>query len=43
MDGLQYGLGYEVNIMKGKIKFIELFTYGEEWDGIIPDNFIFTK
>jgi len=41
--GLKYGLGYEVDITEGKVKFIELVTYGEEWDGIIPNNFTFTK
>ena len=39
---LKYGLGYEVDIAEGEVKFIELFTYGEEWDGIIPINFTFT-
>ncbi|PGH39187.1 MAG: hypothetical protein CRN43_10685 [Candidatus Nephrothrix sp. EaCA] len=43
MDGLKYGLGYEVDITDGKIKFIEIFTYGEEWDGDVLENFIFTK
>lgn len=43
IDGLQHGLGYVVDIAEGKILFIELFTYGEEWDGVIPDNFMFTK
>lgn len=33
IQGLQYGLGFEVDISDGKIKFIELITYGEEWDG----------
>lgn len=41
IEGLKYGLGYEVDITDGKIKFIELVTYGEEWDGNISDNFIF--
>jgi hypothetical protein len=41
--GLKYGLGYEVDITEGKIKFIELVTYGEEWDGIVPNNFTFTR
>ena len=43
IDGLEYGLGYEVDITDGKIKFIELVTYGEEWDGVISDTFNFTK
>jgi len=42
IEGLKYGLSYEVDISDGKIKFIELVTYGEEWDGIIPNNFRFT-
>jgi len=37
IKGLKYGLGYEVDISNGKINFIELFTYGEEWDGIITE------
>lgn len=43
IDGLKYGLCYEVEITDGKVKFIELVTYGEEWDGVIPNNFTFTK
>jgi len=43
LDGLSYGLSYEVDITDGKVKFIELVTYGEEWDGIVSDNFNFTK
>ncbi len=43
IDGLKYGLGYEVDITDGKIKFIELVTYGEDWNGIVTDNFTFTK
>jgi hypothetical protein len=33
IEGLKYGLGYEVFISDGKIKSIELITYGEGWDG----------
>ena len=33
VDGLKYGLGYEVDISDDKINFIEFFTYGESWDG----------
>lgn len=43
MDGLKYGLGYEVDIINGKVKFMELVTYGEEWNGVVSDNFTFTK
>src|SRR6218665_2994087 len=43
MGGLKYGLGHQVDITDGKIKFIEIFTYGEEWDGDVLENFIFTK
>lgn len=42
IEGLKYGLGYEVDVTDGKIKFIELVTYGEDWNGDIPDNFFFT-
>jgi len=42
IEGLKYGLGYEVDVTDGKLKFIELVTYGEEWDGNISDNFLFT-
>lgn len=41
MEGLKYGLGYEVDVTDSKIKFIEFVTYGEEWDGSISDNFSF--
>jgi hypothetical protein len=30
---LKHGLGYEVDVSNGRIKFIELVTYGESWDG----------
>jgi hypothetical protein len=43
IDGLKHGLCYEVDITDGKIKFIELVTFGEEWNGPIPDNFNFIK
>lgn len=43
IDALEYGLGYEVDITDGKIKFIEFVTYGEQWNGIVPDNFIFIE
>ncbi len=33
IDGLEFGLGYEINISGKMIKFIELITFGEEWDG----------
>jgi hypothetical protein len=41
MEGLKYGLSYEVDVTEGKIKFIELVTYGEEWNGNISDDFFF--
>ncbi len=41
IEGLKYGLGYEVDVTDSKIKFIELITYGEEWNGNISDNFLF--
>ncbi|MBK8909918.1 MAG: hypothetical protein IPM61_01175 [Chlorobi bacterium] len=37
IQGLKYGIGYEVDVSDGKIKFIEFITYGEEWDGVIKD------
>lgn len=33
VENLEFGLGYEVDISDGKVKFIEFITYGEEWDG----------
>jgi hypothetical protein len=33
IEGLKHGLGYEVDISDGMIKFIEFVTYGEEWKG----------
>lgn len=41
IEGLKYGLGYEVDITNGRINFIELVTYGEEWNGDIPNDFFF--
>jgi hypothetical protein len=40
MEGLKYGLAYEISITNGMIDFLELVTYGEEWDGEIR-NFSF--
>jgi hypothetical protein len=37
VEGLQYGLGYEVSIIDGKIEFIELITYANEWIGDMND------
>ncbi|MFZ0565136.1 MAG: hypothetical protein WAM28_02995 [Chlamydiales bacterium] len=42
IKGLKYGLGYEVDISKGRLNFIEFITYGEKWDGKITD-FMFSK
>jgi len=34
LDGLENGLGFTLDISKGLINFIELFTYDDEtWDG----------
>lgn len=41
LDGLNNGLCYELDISGGKVNFIELVTFGEEWDGIITEKFIF--
>lgn len=35
VQGLNHGLAYEISIESGKIAFLELVTYGEEWDGTI--------
>ena len=41
MDGLKYGLAFEVAITNGRLDFIELVTYdNEEWNGHIG-NFHF--
>jgi len=34
IHNLEFGLGYEVNILDGKLNFIEFVTYGERWDGL---------
>ena len=41
--GLNYGLNYEVDITNGKIKFIELVTNGENWNGEISEDFSFSS
>lgn len=41
LDGLKYGLCFELDISDGKLNFIELVTIGEEWDGNVSDNFVF--
>jgi hypothetical protein len=33
LNNLEFGLAYEVGITNSKIDFIELVTYGEDWDG----------
>jgi len=33
IEGLEFGLGFEVDITDGKINFIEFINYGEDWDG----------
>jgi hypothetical protein len=33
LDNLKYGLGCVLDILNGKVNFIELFTYDESWDG----------
>jgi hypothetical protein len=40
IEGLKHGLAYEIAITNGWIDFLELVTYGEEWDGLIR-NFWF--
>ena len=34
---LKHGLGYVIDITDGKILYIELTTYGENWNGKIGD------
>jgi len=43
IEALKYGLAYEVDVLDGKLKFIELVTYGENWNGKIPSTFRFSK
>lgn len=43
IEGLEYGLGYEAFFEDGRLKFIELVTYGEDWTGNIPEYFYFKK
>lgn len=43
IEGLKYGLGYEVDVTDGRMTFIELVTHGEEWNGILPEDFTFAK
>ena len=43
VNGLKYGLQWEIAITGGKLDFIELVTIDEEWFGPIPDNFNFIK
>lgn len=33
LNNLEFGLAYEIGITDSKIDFIELVTYGEDWDG----------
>jgi hypothetical protein len=35
LPGLKFGLCFVIDITDGKINFIELVTYGEDWDGSI--------
>jgi hypothetical protein len=43
IHGLKYGLAYEVQMDRGRIQFIELVTYGEAWDGNLPDRCVFMQ
>jgi hypothetical protein len=40
--GLENGIGYVLCITDGRINFFEFFTYGESWDGNVPDDFVLT-
>jgi len=42
VDGLKYGLGYELDISNGRMNYIEFITYGETWDGTFK-NFRFVS
>jgi hypothetical protein len=33
ISNLQHGVGYEIVITDGEIKYIEFITYGENWNG----------
>ena len=37
MEGLSYGLSYEIAVTNGQIDFLEIVTNGEDWDGLIRD------
>ena len=41
IEGLQYGLVFEVDVKNGFLNYIELITCGEEWNGRISDSFEF--
>jgi hypothetical protein len=41
LEGLKHGISYEVDVTSGKLRFIELVTHGEKWDGRISENFSF--
>lgn len=37
IKNLKNGLGYVIDITDGEIKYIELITYGETWNGKLTD------
>lgn len=37
VKGLKQGLGYVIDITEGQISYLELVTYGENWNGKLED------
>jgi hypothetical protein len=37
IPSLQYGLGYEIEITKGKVSYIEVYSFDEPWDGTLEN------
>lgn len=42
VKGLKHGLGYVIDVTDGKISYLELVTYGENWNGKLDDYKIIT-
>lgn len=42
VKGLKQGLGYVIDVTDGKISYLELVTYGENWNGKLDDYKIIT-
>jgi len=34
MEGIRHDMGWVVNVSEGKLRYIEMFTFDDPWDGV---------